>query len=127
VQKILDHDSPQMTARAAVRQDRPRALGEGKVNKVNAAGQPVQISPDGPLGDAAWAQQHLSRATQALLNGYYQLSLVQTCPHANAPFDLPDVRHHAGIPPAAPQHRRPPAKVFHLHSDHNASRRKPLS
>ena len=37
-----------------------------KARKVNAEGQPVQISPDGPLGDAAWAKHQLSRATQAL-------------------------------------------------------------
>ncbi|SDH35207.1 NADPH-dependent FMN reductase [Nonomuraea jiangxiensis] len=37
---------------------------------MNSEGQPVQISPDGPLGDAAWAKQRLSRATQSLPNGY---------------------------------------------------------
>ena len=30
-----------------------------KARKVNTAGQPVRISPDGPLGDAAWAGHHL--------------------------------------------------------------------
>ena len=44
----------------------------------------IRISPDGPLGDAAWAKQKLSRATQALPNGYCQLPLVKTCPHANS-------------------------------------------
>ena len=57
-----------------------------RARKVDIAGQAVQISPDGPLGDAAWAKQQLSRATQALANGYCQLPLVQTCPHANAPL-----------------------------------------
>jgi len=33
-----------------------------KARKVNAEGQPVQIRPDGPLGDAAWSKQQLSRA-----------------------------------------------------------------
>ncbi len=51
-----------------------------------ASGQPVQLSPDGPLGDAAWAKHQLSRATQALPNGYCQLPLVKTCPHANSCF-----------------------------------------
>ena len=55
-----------------------------KARKVGATGQPVQISPDGPLGEAAWTGHQLSRATQALPNGYCQLPLVKTCPHANA-------------------------------------------
>ena len=57
-----------------------------KARKVNAEGQPVQVSPGGPLGDAAWSKHHLSRATQALPNGYCQLQLVKTCPHANSCF-----------------------------------------
>jgi hypothetical protein len=28
---------------------------------VNASGQPVELSPDGPLSDAAWAKHRLSR------------------------------------------------------------------
>jgi hypothetical protein len=54
--------------------------------KVGASGQPVRINPDGPLGDAAWTGQQLSRATQSLPNGYCQLPVVKTCPHANAPL-----------------------------------------
>ena len=57
-----------------------------KARKVNAEGQPVQVSPGGPLGDAAWSKHHLSRATQELPNGYCQLQLVKTCPHANSCF-----------------------------------------
>jgi ferredoxin len=60
-----------------------------KARKVNAEGQPVQISPGGPLGDAAWAKQQLSRATQALPNGHCQLPLVKTCPHANSCLTCP--------------------------------------
>ena len=60
-----------------------------RARKVNAEGQPVQVSPDGPLGDAAWAKQRLSRATQALPNGYCQLPLVKTCPHANSCLTCP--------------------------------------
>ena len=62
---------------------RPSASTGRRARKVSADGQPVQISPGGPLGDAAWAKQQLSRATQALPNGYCQLPLVKTCPHAN--------------------------------------------
>ena len=60
-----------------------------KARNVNAAGQPVQVSRGGPLGDAAWAKQQLSRATQALPNGYCQLPLIRTCPHANSCLTCP--------------------------------------
>ena len=89
VQKILDHDSPLMTAHYARLSDKTIREHWEKARKVNAAGQPVQISPDGPLGDAAWAKQQLSRATQALPNGYCQLPVVKTCPHANACLTCP--------------------------------------
>jgi hypothetical protein len=49
----------------------------------------VQLNPDGPLGDAAWAKHQLSRATQTLPNGYCQLPLVKTCPHANSCLTCP--------------------------------------
>jgi integrase-like protein len=65
VQKILDHDSPLMTAHYARLSDKTVRKHWEKARKVDAVGQPVQISPYGPLGDAAWARQQLSRATQA--------------------------------------------------------------
>jgi len=70
VQKILDHDSPLMTAHYARLSDKTIREHWERARKVGAAGQPVQISPDGPLGDAAWAKQQLSRypgAAQRLL------------------------------------------------------------
>ena len=89
VQKILDHDSPLMTAHYARLSDKTVREHWERARKVNAEGEPVQISPDGPLGDAAWAKQQLSRATQALPNGYCQLPLVKTCPHANSCLTCP--------------------------------------
>jgi integrase len=86
VQKILDHDTPEMTAHYARLSDKTVRGHWEKARKVSAAGQIVQVSPDGPLGDAAWAKHQLSRATQALPNGYCQLPVVKTCPHANAPL-----------------------------------------
>jgi hypothetical protein len=59
-----------------------------KARKVDA-GKPVQVRADGPLGDAAWAKQRLSWATQALPNGYCELPLVKTCPHANSCLTCP--------------------------------------
>lgn len=89
VQKILDHDSPVMTAHYARLSDRTVREHWERARKVNAEGRPVQVSPDGPLGDASWAKQRLSRATQALPNGYCQLPLVKTCPHANSCLTCP--------------------------------------
>ena len=89
VQKILDHDSPQMTAHYARLSDKTVREHWEKARKVSATGQPVRISPDGPLGDAAWAKQQISRATQSLPNGYCQLPLIKTCPHANSCLTCP--------------------------------------
>ena len=89
VQKILDHDSAEMTAHYARLSDKTVREHWEKARKVNAQGQPVQVSPGGPLGEAAWAKHRLSRATQALPNGYCELPLVQTCPHANSCLTCP--------------------------------------
>ena len=89
VQKILDHDSAEMTAHYARLSDTTVREHWEKARKVSADGQPVQVSPDGPLGDAAWAKHRLSRATQALPNGYCQLPVVKTCPHANSCLTCP--------------------------------------
>jgi ferredoxin len=89
VQKILDHDSAEMTAHYARLSDTTVREHWEKARKVSASGQPVQVSPDGPLGDAAWAKHRLSRATQALPNGYCQLPIVKTCPHANSCLTCP--------------------------------------
>src|SRR5579859_6905607 len=89
VQKILDHESPLMTAHYARLSDKTVRQHWQKARKVNAQGQPVKISPDGPLGDAAWSKQRLSRATQALPNGYCELPMVRTCPHANSCLTCP--------------------------------------
>ena len=40
-----------------------------KARKVSATGQPVQLSPDGPLGDSAWPKHQLSRATRPSRTG----------------------------------------------------------
>jgi hypothetical protein len=89
VQKILDHDSAEMTAHYARLSDKTVREHWERARKVNAEGQPVQINPDGPLGDAAWSKQRLSRATQALPNGYCELPMVRTCPHANSCLTCP--------------------------------------
>jgi integrase len=89
VQKILDHDSPAMTAHYARLSDRTVREHWEKARKVDIEGQPVQVSPEGPLGEAAWVKQRLSRATQALPNGYCELPMAKTCPHANSCLTCP--------------------------------------
>ena len=89
VQKILDHESAAMTALYARLSDKTVRDHWEKARKVNAEGQPVQVRSDGPLGDAAWSKHRLSRATQALPNGYCELPLVRTCPHANSCLTCP--------------------------------------
>ncbi len=60
-----------------------------KARKADAQGRPVQLRADGPLGEAAWAKQRLSRATQALPNGYCELPMARVCPHANSCLTCP--------------------------------------
>ena len=89
VRKILDHDSPEMTAHYARLHDTTVRRHWENARKVNAAGQAVTLDPGGPLAEAAWAKQRISRATQALPNGYCSLPLVKTCPHANSCLTCP--------------------------------------
>jgi hypothetical protein len=78
-----------MTAHYAKLSDKTVREHWDRARKVGVSGQPVQINPGGPLGDAAWTGQQLSRATQSLPNGYCQLPVVKTCPHANSCLTCP--------------------------------------
>ena len=89
VQKILDHDSPAMTAHYARLSDTTVRRHWEAARKVNARGETVTLDPAGPLAEAAWAKQRVGRATQALPNGYCGLPIVQTCPHANSCLTCP--------------------------------------
>jgi integrase len=89
VQKILDHETPEMVAHYARLTDTTVRRHWEAARKVNARGQTVSLDPAGPLAEAAWAKQHLSRATQALPNGYCQLPAVKSCPHANSCLTCP--------------------------------------
>jgi len=89
VRKILDHDSPAMTSHYARLHDTTVRRHWEQARKVNVQGEAVTLDPDGPLAEAAWAKQRLSRATQALPNGFCGLPLVQECPHANSCLTCP--------------------------------------
>jgi hypothetical protein len=97
--------APRLTSKSRITLDctTPRSDGTGKqATKVNHRGEKVTLDPDGPLAEASWAKQRLSRATQALPNGYCGLPLVQTCPHANSCLTCPMF---LTTPEFLPQHR----------------------
>jgi integrase len=85
VRRLLDHNSPEMTARYAQIKDQTlRREWERYQHRINIRGEVVPLDADGPLSDAAWAKENLARAKQTLPNGYCGLPLQQTCPHPNA-------------------------------------------
>jgi integrase len=89
VRRILDHDSAQMTGHYARLHDSTVRRHWEAARKVDITGRTVDLDPAGPLAEAAWASQRLSRATQALPNGYCGLPAQRSCPHANACLTCP--------------------------------------
>jgi hypothetical protein len=86
VQRLLDHNSPEMTARryARIKDETLRREWERYQQRINIRGEIVPLDPAGPLSDAACAKENLARAKQTLPNGSCGLPLQQTCPHPNA-------------------------------------------
>jgi integrase len=86
VQRMLDHATPEMTARYATIKDQTlRREWERFTQRINVQGELIPLEPAGSaMSDAAWALENLSRAKQTLANGYCGLPLQQTCPHPNA-------------------------------------------
>jgi hypothetical protein len=111
VRRILDHDSSQMTGHYARLSDTTIRRHWEKARKINASGHAVTLDPGGPLAEAAWAKQRISRATQALPNGYCGLPLVKQCPHANACLTCPMFITTAEF---LPQHRAHPQQVLQI-------------
>lgn len=88
VKKLLDHDSDTMTAHyARLNQQTVRRHWEA-ARKVSISGE-ITIETVGPLADAVWLKNSLSRAKMALPNGYCTLPLQQTCEYANACLTCP--------------------------------------
>ena len=106
VRRILDHDSPQMTAHYARLHDTTVREHWERARKVDAHGETVTLGPGGPLADAAWARQRLGRATQALPNGYCGLPVQRSCPHANACLTCPMFLTTAEFLPRHREHRQ---------------------
>ena len=114
VRRILDHDSPQMTAHYARLHDTTVRRHWEAARKVDITGSTVHVDPEGPLADAAWAKQRLGRATQALPNGFCGLPVQQSCPHANACLTCPMFITTAEF---LPQHRSQRHQTLQLISD----------
>lgn len=89
VRRILDHDSPQMTAHYARLHDTTIRRHWENARKIDISGTTVVLDPQSTLAEAAWAKQRLGRATQALPNGFCGLPVQKTCPHANACLTCP--------------------------------------
>src|SRR5260370_31225280 len=87
VQKILDHDSPGMTARYARLHDTTVRRHWENARKVNIAGDTVTLDPAGQVADAPWARQRLRRAPP-------------TPPHASCGPPIPTAAPHPHTPPA---------------------------
>lgn len=89
VRRILDHSSLAMTAHYARLHDSTVRRHWERARKIDIHGNDVATAGDGPLADAQWVKHHLSRASQALPNGYCGMPLQQSCPHANACLTCP--------------------------------------
>lgn len=106
IRVLLDHESTQMTAHYARLTDQTVRRRWEEATKVNIKGEQVDISADGPLGQAQWAKTRFGMATQTLPHGYCGLPVQKSCPHANAcltcplfltgPEFLPELREHRG-------------------------------
>ena len=111
VRVLLDHDSHQMTAHYARLHDQTIRQHWERARKVNIGGEEVVLDPEGPLAEAAWANQRLGRVTQALPNGFCGLPLQQSCPHANACLTCPMF---VTTPAFLPQHRHQRQQLLQL-------------
>lgn len=112
VRRILDHDSAEMTSHYAQLHDTTVRRHWEQARKVNIGGDIVTLDPDGPVAEASWAKQRLSRATQALPNGYCGLPMVQSCPHANSCLTCPMFLTTTEFLPQHRQHRQQTLQII---------------
>ena len=112
VRRILDHTTGHMTSHYARLSDATIRRHWEKARKVDIQGDAVTLDPDGPLAEAAWAKQRISRATQALPNGYCGLPMVQSCPHANSCLTCPMFLTTAEFLPQHHEHHRQTLQII---------------
>ncbi len=71
IQKVLDHESLEMTVRyARVADETVSTALDGWHERVNVRGERIALPIDGPLAQAAWMKDRISRAKQALFSGH---------------------------------------------------------
>jgi len=108
VQRMLDHASPEMTARYATIKDQTlRREWERFTQRVNVRGELIPLEPAGSaMSDAAWALENLSRAKQTLPNGYCGLPVSTTTSARSRPYSaIPDAERVHGLVNQQPQPR----------------------
>lgn len=92
IQRLLGHASPAMTAVYAHMHDTTiRAEFERYCQtRVDVEGRLLGFDPQAVTADAEWVKHRLSRAADALPNGYCGRPPQQDCPHPNACLTCPD-------------------------------------
>lgn len=92
IQRLLCHASPEMTAVYARLHDSTiRAEFERYCQtRVDVEGRLLGFDPEAVTADAEWVKHRLSRAADALPNGYCGRPPQQDCPHPNACLTCPD-------------------------------------
>ncbi len=92
IQRLLCHASPGMTAVYAQLHDTTlRAEFERYCQtRVDVEGRLLGFDPQAVTADAEWVKHRLSRAADALPNGYCGRPPQQDCPHPNACLTCPD-------------------------------------
>jgi integrase len=88
VRRLLDHESHQMTSHYARLSDRTIRDQWERARKVNVSGDEL-ATESGPLAEAVWMNNNVTRAKMALPNGYCTLPLQQRCEYANACLTCP--------------------------------------
>jgi integrase len=106
IRVLLDHQSTQMTEHYARITDQTVRRRWEQAVKVNINGERVEIEPDGPLAQAAWAKTRYGLATQTLPHGYCGLPVQKSCPHANACLTCPVFLTGPEFLPELHEHRR---------------------
>jgi hypothetical protein len=108
VQRMLDHDSPEMTARYATIKDQTlRREWERFQQRINIQGELIPLPKAAEMSDAAWALENLARAKRDAAQRLLRPAAAADLP---APQRLPDLRqlpHHDGVPARPPRPAHP--------------------
>ena len=98
VRVLLDHESTQMTAHYARITDQSVRRRWEQAIKVNIDGERIDLDPDGPLAQAAWAKTRHGMATQTLPHGDCGLPVQKKLPSRQRLPDLPSLPDRTRVP-----------------------------